>query len=274
VRKTVKEAVPRPKFWRDSIVGDILKDEPWNPSLTRDPRAQIHREHIEGYFGRRIQVLGEKKRLIEILGYGDQIVTKAIPIIEPVLKSNPNDTKLWNILVRTFHSLPFMGGVGRYIRFFIRNSIDNQIVGCLSLGSAVLKCADRDKWIGWNMEERLRNLNKVANNRRFMILPHVRVRNLASRALSLLCGEGAEEWQRRYGDPLVLIETFVDSEHQGTCYKASNWVMIGETKGFTHIVSRIKKSADKNVSVYVYTGRKKKIFARPLRKSWRNELTK
>jgi hypothetical protein len=167
--------------------------------------------------------------------------------------------------------MPYMGGVGRYIRFFIRNESDSKILGCMSLGSAVLKCASRDQWIGWNTRQRIQNLGKVANNRRFLLLPHVRVPNLASRALSLLEKEGPRVWKSRYKDPLVLIETFVESSHLGSCYKAANWTLIGKTRGFTHVVSRIRSPA-KNVSVYLYTGDTKQVFVRPLCRSWQRDL--
>jgi hypothetical protein len=168
--------------------------------------------------------------------------------------------------------MPFMGGVGRYIRFYVRNVSDHRILGCISLGSAVLKCAPRDKWIGWGTQERLRNLGGVANNRRFLILPHVRVPNLASRVLSLLDKEGRREWQNRYGDRLVLIETFVESNRAGGCYKAANWICLGETSGFTHVVSKIGSPTGKKVSVYLYTGDKKRIFVKPLTREWQRLL--
>jgi len=244
----------------------------WRRSLTRDPRVEKHEGHIVEYFGRKLRILQERRTLIEKLGLADKIVTTASPLIEPIEKGSTYDITLWSLLVRAFHPLPFMRGVGRYIRFYVKNSSDHQILGCLSLGSAVLKCGPRDRWIGWSMQERLRNLNKIANNRRFLIMPYVKVPNLASRVLSLLCEVGRTEWERRYGDPLVLIETFVESEHHGTCYKAANWILLGETRGFTHVISGIKPTAGRNISVYLYTGNRRLIFAKPLIKSWREKL--
>jgi len=240
--------------------------------LTRDPRARKHGKDIEEYFKRKSKVLKSKKNLANRLTPPVEIVRTANPILEPIPKGDKYGTKLWGLLVRAFHPLSFMGGVGRYIRFYIRNSTDHQILGCLSLGSAVLTCAARDKWIGWNAQKRLKNLRKIANNRRFLILPNVKVPNLASRALSLLCKVGRKEWESRYEDPLVLIETFVELERPGTCYRAAGWLPLGKTKGFTHVVSEIGPLADKRVSAYLYTGERKLIFVKPLTKSWRNEL--
>lgn len=243
--------------------------KPWKHPLTRDPRAKKHEKHIKEYFQRKTLVSG---RTEEPSDTRHGTIIAADPYMEPIPRGSTEDNHLWNLLVRAFHPLPFMGGVGRYIRFFVRDSSSHQILGCLSLGSAVLKCAPRDSWIGWNLESRLRNLNKVANNRRFLILPHVKVPNLASRILSLLSKVGQDEWQRRYGDPLVLMETFVDSKNPGTCYKAANWFQIGMTKGFTHVVSRIRPSNGRGISTYLYTGSKKHIFVKPIVRSWRKEL--
>jgi len=246
--------------------------KPWKHPLTRDPRVRKHRVHIQEYFKRRLRVLRKREDLLGGVDIADQPLETANPIVEPIPIGSSHDTKLWNLIIRTFHPMPFMGGVGRYIRFYIKNSDDGQILGCLSLGSAVLTCAARDNWIGWNRQQRIRNLGKLANNRRFLILPNVRIPNLASRILSLLCKDGPREWQSRYGGPLVLIETFVESKHPGSCYKAANWILLGETKGFMHVVSEIGQTTGKKVSVYLYTGDKKRIFVKPLRRSWKKEL--
>jgi len=246
--------------------------KPWKHPLTRDPRTKIHARHIQQYFKRKLRIVRERENLIEGVDIADRSLAAADPILEPIAVGSSRDTRLWNLMMRTFHPMPFMGGVGRYIRFYIKNSDDGQILGCLSLGSAVLTCAVRDNWIGWNRQQRIRNLGKLANNRRFLILPNVRVPNLASRVLSMLCKDGPREWQNRYGEPLVLAETFVESSHIGSCYKAANWILLGETKGFTHVVSEIGREKGKRVSVYLYTGDKKRIFVKPLCESWKKEL--
>jgi len=257
---------------RQILLRSGRSSKPWKHPLTRDPRVKRHEKHIQEYFDRRSQILRDREKLLRNVEIPNQTLTTANPMVEPIPRGSSQDTRLWNLIVRAFHPMPFMGGVGRYIRFYVRNSSDDQILGCLSLGSAVLRCAARDTWIGWSMQQRIRNLGKVANNRRFLILPNVRVPNLASRVLSLLCAAGPREWQNRYGDPLVLIETFVESKYYGSCYRAANWIQLGETKGFTHVVSEIAQTTRKRVSLYLYTGDKKRIFVRPLHSSWRKEL--
>jgi len=246
----------------------------WAHPLTRDPRATRYRGEIEQYLRRRARILRSKKKTAEKLGLSLEAIDSATPVLEPISRGSWSDTKLWTLLVRAFHPMPFMGGAGRYIRFFIRDMNDGRMLGCASLGSAVLSCAARDRWIGWTMQQRLRNLRKVANNRRFLILPNVRVRNLASRVLALLCDMGQKEWESRYGDPLALVETFVEPGYPGTSYRAAGWMRIGETQGFTHITLRISALADKKTSVYLYTGQKKSIFVRPLSRFWAAELMK
>jgi len=92
--------------------------------------------------------------------------------------------------------------------------------------------APRDKFIGWSDEQRLRNLHLVVNNARFLILPWISSKNLASKILSLVVKIVSSEWKNRYGYTPLLLETFVESQKfKGTCYKAANWTHVGITKG-------------------------------------------
>jgi hypothetical protein len=91
--------------------------------------------------------------------------------------------------------------------------------------------AVRDHWIGRTDEKRLRNLQLVVNNSRFLILPWVRIRNLASTVLSLCARQLPTDWERLYGYRPLLLETLVDAQFRGTSHKASNWTYLGETRG-------------------------------------------
>ena len=94
------------------------------------------------------------------------------------------------------------------------------------------RSGERDKWIGWTLDDRKKRLNLIVNNSRFLIFPWVHIRNLASKALSLAAHQLQDDWLKEYCYAPVLMETFVDLEHfKGTCYKAANWVCLGETKG-------------------------------------------
>jgi hypothetical protein len=92
--------------------------------------------------------------------------------------------------------------------------------------------AVRDRWIGWDDATRAGNLQQVVNNSRFLILPWVRVKNLASAVLSVAARRLVEDWRRRYAVAPVLMETLVDpARFSGTCYRAANWICLGCTAG-------------------------------------------
>jgi hypothetical protein len=143
------------------------------------------------------------------------------------------DAALWNELVDRHHYLGYRHPIGAALKYFIiADSPTRQVLGCLQFSASVWHLADRDAWIGWQTKDREQRLNLVINNTRFLILPWVKVNNLASHALSLVTRQIAGDWQQAHAYRPVLIETFVDStQYQGTCYQAANWQMIGETSG-------------------------------------------
>jgi hypothetical protein len=106
------------------------------------------------------------------------------------------------------------------------------VVGCIQLSSSAWRIGVRDRWIGWSDSERRRNLQQVVNQSRFLIVPWVRVRNLASHVLSRMVLEFSAQWQQCYGIRPLLLETLVDGQnYRGTCYRASNWLYLGQTQG-------------------------------------------
>lgn len=138
--------------------------------------------------------------------------------------------KLWNEFIDRYHYLSYTSLAGAQIRYFVKEH--DEILALLSFSAAAWKTAPRDRFIGWDASRRKKNLPLVANNSRFLVLPWVRSKNLASRILALVCSRLPDDWQQRYGYRPVLAETFVDKERfAGTCYKAANWVCVGETKG-------------------------------------------
>jgi hypothetical protein len=103
----------------------------------------------------------------------------------------------------------------------------------VSFSTPAWKCAARDRWIGWDLRHQYDRLHLVTNNSRFLIFPEYHVPNLASRILSLCQKRLPYDWQQSFGHPLLLLETFVDPQRfHGTVYKASNWLYVGDTKGF------------------------------------------
>ena len=105
-------------------------------------------------------------------------------------------------------------------------------MGCALFGAAAWKCAPRDRFIGWSDPARQEHLQWVANNMRLLLLPWVRVPHLSSHLLTTLVKRVSPDWQRKYGHPIFLLETFVEEERfPGTSYRAANWVHVGQTQG-------------------------------------------
>ena len=120
-------------------------------------------------------------------------------------------------------------------------------VALVSFSASALKCAARDRWIGWDFRQRYRRLKLVANNSRFLILPEWHAPNLGSRVLALCQRRVGRDWEETFGHGLVLLETFVDPERfRGTVYRAANWTYVGNTRGFrrTRSLNRDLTSGD------------------------------
>jgi hypothetical protein len=153
--------------------------------------------------------------------------------------------------LRQFHYLGHAGTVGENLQYCVRDRLDRPLALVL-FGAAAWKCQDRDAFIGWSMEERERNLGLIANNTRFLILPWTRVPGLASWSLSRISRRIQEDWRRKYGHPVVLLETFVEPERfRGTAYQAANWRKVGRTKGRTRQDRRHRTQAPVK-DIYVY----------------------
>jgi hypothetical protein len=141
------------------------------------------------------------------------------------------DKQLWYEYVDRYHYLGYRLPFGAHIRYFIESQ-DTGILGCLQFSSPAWKMQARDRWIGWTEPQRRRNLQKIVNNSRFLVLPWVRVKNLASCVLAKAATVVADDWAERYGYRPVLLETLVDTgRFQGTCYRAANWTALGMTAG-------------------------------------------
>lgn len=119
--------------------------------------------------------------------------------------------RLWNYLVERYHYLGCKVIVGHYLKYFIY--LEDHLIGCLAFGDGILHLNVRDRWIGWDKEQRKVNLHLVINNRRFLLLPWVKVKYLASRVLSLGAKAVSADWKKRYGYAPALIETFIDKEN-------------------------------------------------------------
>jgi len=171
--------------------------------------------------------------------------------------------KTFNYLMKEYHYLSYRRPVGQNMKYLILGTND-RIFGCLLFGAAAWKSSDRDQWIGWSPEIREQNLELICNNTRFLILPWVNVFNLASYALGAVLRRLSKDWKYRYGSQIILVETFVDAtRYIGTCYKAANWIKIGQTKG------RSRQDRYKRLKVSI-----KDIWVFPLQRNFRDLLNK
>ena len=149
-------------------------------------------------------------------------------LVRPI---RPFEEQRYQQLMQEHHylgSLPKIGETLWYVALW-----RDQWVALLSFSASALKCAARDRWIGWNFRHQYDRLKLIVNNSRFLILPDWHIPNLGSRILSLCQRRLDTDWQKVFGHPVVLLETFVDPQRfQGTVYRAANWLYVGNTKGF------------------------------------------
>ncbi len=137
---------------------------------------------------------------------------------------------LWNEYVDRYHYLGYRRLPGAQLRYVAYS--ENHVLAVLGFGSAAWKVAPRDTFIQWTKDQRERNLHLVVNNARFLILPWVTSKHLASKLLAMAARRLGDDWSQRYGYRPVLLETFVEKPRfTGTCYKAANWLYLGDTQG-------------------------------------------
>lgn len=157
---------------------------------------------------------------------------KELSPVSLVRVKDQEQRRLWYEYIDRYHYLGYQLPFGAQLRYFIQSGASDDILGCFQFSSPAWKMAPRDRWIGWSDQVRKVNLQKIINNSRFLIFPWVEVKNLASSALCLAVRSVPEDWRLRYGYRPVLMETLVDrSRFKGTCYRAANWIHIGETTG-------------------------------------------
>jgi len=155
------------------------------------------------------------------------------PLKVQELSEHPEPLPLFEWLLHQYHYLSYASPVGLNLKYLARDR-QGRPLACLLFGSAAWKCGARDQFIGWTSAQRAVHLQELTNNTRFLILPWVRVPHLASHLLGQVLRRLPQDWQRKYHRPLELVETFVDSSRfTGACYRAANWVRLGQTTGRT-----------------------------------------
>jgi len=147
-----------------------------------------------------------------------------------IVQGRGAESRLWNEYMARYHYLGYKPMSGSQIRYSVHAG--DRLVALLSFGASAWTLADRERFIGWTHEQRQKNLQLIVNNARFLILPWIQSKGLASKILALAARHLPGHWQARYGYRPVMLETFVESpRHKGTCYKAANWTLVGRTVG-------------------------------------------
>lgn len=163
----------------------------------------------------------------------------------------PEERDGFRLHLQRYHYLGFKRSVGESMGYAA--FVGQELVALLDWGAAVLRCLPRDEYVGWDDRVRERNLPLVVGNRRFLVLPWIRIPHLASRILGANLRRLSRDWQAAYGHPVLLAETFVDlSRFKGTCYRAANWACLGQTLGstYTHRDGTRPRGCPKAVYVY------------------------
>jgi hypothetical protein len=148
-----------------------------------------------------------------------------------VASADSEASRLWNQWMERYHYLGSGPLCGAQLRYLI-SSAEAKYLGALAFSAAAWRVKARDQWIGWSDCARRENLAKVVGNSRFLILPWVKVKNLASHVLAQSMRRLGADWKERYGFAPVLVESFVESgRFKGTSYRAANWANVGQSVG-------------------------------------------
>ena len=192
----------------------------------------------------------------EIIIYSESLEGKLCDYqpIGVIKVTQTDDESLWDEIVSKYHYLGYEKMIGQRIKYLV--TYKNMAIAAISFNRASLRIQARDSYIGWDETEKLKRLHQVVTNNRFLILPWIRIKNLASHILSRTLKMLKKDWKEQYAAELLMVETFVDREkHKGICYLAANWKYLGETKGY-----------GKKGKAFVYHGNRKGVYIYILQK--------
>lgn len=174
--------------------------------------------------------------------------------LELQLVERRQESQLWTELIERHHYLRYRVPVGANLRYLVRSPRSGeQVLACLLWSSPAWKMAARDQSIGWNAEQRAHNLQLIVNNSRFLVLPWVHIQGLASKILAQSARQLPIDWEQRYGYRPLLLETLVDAQRfRGTCYRAANWIHVGQTSGRGRMDREHKTHGQAVKDIYLY----------------------
>ncbi|TPW13938.1 MAG: hypothetical protein FD130_1476 [Halothiobacillaceae bacterium] len=177
---------------------------------------------------RRVGLSSKSEPQADLIGSAGEFEPLQLEVVE-----EREELRRWREWVERYHYLGYRVPVGAQLCYWVRSPrCSMQVMACLLWSSPAWRIAVRERWIGWSEDERRQNLQLIVNNARFLILPWVRVRGLASKILSRCAQKLPLDWEKRYGYRPLLLETLVDPRRfRATCYRAANWLLVGPTKG-------------------------------------------
>src|SRR6202162_5618456 len=188
-------------------------------------------------------------------------------LLELALVTGKTESRLWREQMERHHYLGCRVPFGANLRYWVRDR--HRELACLLWTSPAWKMQARDAWVGWSDERRQCNLQWIVNHGRFLILPWVGGKGLASKILALSARQLRQDWQTRYGHRPLLLETLVDATRfRGTCYRAANWIHLGQTSGRGRMDREHKNQGQAIKDIYVYP------LVRDVRKYLRGNLTR
>jgi len=207
--------------------------------------------------------LANRKKPSAVISIDDSPIVSKLSKIQPLEFTQvrrSSEEKLFNGLIQKFHYLGYTQPVGEHLKYIIYSNA--RPIACMAWSSAPRHIGARDRFIGWNQEERKKYLPLMAYNTRFLILPWVEVKYLASHILGKMTKIVPRDWEKLYNHSIYYLETFVDPERfKGTCYRAANWKYLGLTKG----LGKDSKTKKRNRSL-------KEVLGYPLSKKFREQL--
>jgi len=207
---------------------------------------------------------GSRKDSIPYVPHKTAPIACSLSDLQPLsiqLVENAGLLALFQCLLARYHYLGFHSAVGENMKYLVFDREQNPLA-CLLFGSAAWKCAPRDDFIGWDAATRRKNLHLVTNNMRFLILDWVRVPHLASHILGKVAKRISSDWMEKYGHPIYLLETFVERDcFQGTCYRAADWVRVGQSTGRSRNGRPGLKVPIKDIYLYPLTKRFREVLS-------------
>ena len=229
----------------------------------REVLLTLHRKGLLDYPPPRQAGTNGIKRDIPKLAVDQTPIYCNLSKLEPIrieMVRHTDREPLYNSLVDQFHYLEYSQIVGNHLKYIAFSG--DKPVACIGWGSAAWAVQSREKFMGWSKSIKNKNLHFIANNTRYLILPWVTVKCLASKIMAINIKRISSDWLKVYNYPLYMLETFVEQERfKGTCYKASNWIHVGETKGMS-------KKGHKHLK----HGKIKDVYLYPLNKNFKRLL--